>query len=202
MLLAGSHAVTGTVPAMTMLRQGLLEGRAVALAGGVTPAVREALAALGARVEELDAALDEDAAREWSASFEGVRALVYDARGVFAAGGQDALRHTLEQAWVATRALATGALIPAGAGKVVLIGPRPDAGTFATAVRAALENLARTLSVEWARFGVGAVAIAPGPQTAEDDVAELVCFLASPAGEYFTGCVFELGLGLGQSELR
>jgi NAD(P)-dependent dehydrogenase (short-subunit alcohol dehydrogenase family) len=194
MLLAGRGAVTGTVPAMTMLRQGLLEGRAVALAGGVTPAVREALAALGARVEELDAALDEDAARDWAAGFEGMRALVYDARDVFASGGQDALRRALERAWVAVRALATGALIPAGAGKVVLIGPPPDAGTFATAVRAALENLARTMSVEWARFGVGAVAIAPGPQAADDDLAELVCFLVSPAGEYFTGCVFELGL--------
>ncbi len=194
MLLAGRGAVTGTVPAMTMLRQGLLEGRAVALAGGVPPAVREALAALGARVEELDAALDEDAARDWAAGFEGMRALVYDARDVFASGGQDALRRALERAWVAVRALATGALIPAGAGKVVLIGPPPDAGTFATAVRAALENLARTMSVEWARFGVGAVAIAPGPQAADDDLAELVCFLVSPAGEYFTGCVFELGL--------
>jgi hypothetical protein len=41
---------------------------------------------------------------------------------------------------------------------------------------------------------VGAVAIAPGVQTADDEVAELVCFLVSPAGEYFSGCVFELGL--------
>jgi len=179
---------------MTMLRQGLLEGRAVTLGGGVTPAVRDALAALGARVEELDAGLDEDAAREWASGAGAVSALVYDARDAFGAGGQDALRDTLERAWVAVRALATGALIPAGAGKVVLIGPRPDAGTLATAVRSALENLARTLSVEWARYGVGTVAIAPGPQTPDGDLAELVCFLVSPAGEYFTGCVFELGL--------
>ena len=34
----------------------------------------------------------------------------------------------------------------------------------------------------------------PAPQAADDDLAELVCFLVSPAGEYFTGCVFELGL--------
>ena len=57
-----------------------------------------------------------------------MRALVYDAATAFASGGQDALRDALERAWVAVRALATGALIPAGAGKVVLIGPRPDAG--------------------------------------------------------------------------
>ncbi len=106
----------------------------------------------------------------------------------------ESLRQTLERAWVAVRALATAALIPAGAGKVVLIGPRPDAGPYAAAARAALENRARTLSLEWARYGVGTVAIAPGAHTRDDDLAELVCFLVSPAGEYFTGCVFELGL--------
>jgi len=74
----------------------------------------------------------------------------------------------------------------------VLIAPRPDAGSFAVAVRDALENLARTLSVEWARYGVGTVAIAPGALTTDEEVAELVSFLVSPAGEYFTGCVFEL----------
>ena len=99
------------------------------------------------------------------------------------------LRDCLEQAWVAVRGVATGALIPAGAGKVVLIAPRPDAGSFAAAARAALENLARTLSVEWARYGIGAVAIAPGARTGDDELAELVCFLVSPAGEYLTGCV-------------
>ena len=37
---------------MTLLRQGLLDGRAVALAGGVPPAIGAAMAALGARVEK------------------------------------------------------------------------------------------------------------------------------------------------------
>lgn len=179
---------------MTMLRQGLLDGRTVAVAGGVAPAIRDALAALGAGVEELDTALDEDAARDWAQGAAGIRALLYDAASAFAGGGQDALRDTLERAWVAVRGVATGALIPAGAGKVVLIGPRPGAGPFAAAARAALENLARTLAVEWARYGVGAVAIAPGERTGEDELAELVCFLVSPAGEYFSGCLFELGL--------
>jgi NAD(P)-dependent dehydrogenase (short-subunit alcohol dehydrogenase family) len=76
---------------------------------------------------------------------------------------------------------------------VVLIAPRPDAGPFAAAARAALENLARTLSVEWARHGVGTVAITPGDGATDDELGELVCFLVSPAGEYFSGCVFELG---------
>jgi len=182
---------------MTLLRQGLLDGRAVALAGGVPPALGDALVALGARVEEIDVGpeLDEEAASSWAGGVLPLYALVYDARPAFGGGGQDGLRACLERAWVAVRGLATGALIPAGAGKVVLIAPRPDTGSFATAARAALENLARTLSVEWARYGLGTVAIAPGTSTTDDEVAELVCFLVSPAGEYFTGCLFELGGG-------
>jgi NAD(P)-dependent dehydrogenase (short-subunit alcohol dehydrogenase family) len=46
--------------------------------------------------------------------------------------------------------------------------------------------------VEWARYGVTAVAIAPGARSTDDDLAELVCFLVSVAGEYFSGCEFEL----------
>ena len=61
------------------------------------------------------------------------------------------------------------------------------------AVRAGLENLARTLSVEWARYGITAVAITPGTSTTDAELAELVCFLASPAGGYFSGCRFDLG---------
>ena len=75
----------------------------------------------------------------------------------------------------------------------MLIAPRPAAGSFASAARAALENLARTLSVEWARYGVTTVAIAPGARTDRRELAELVCFLVSPAGDYFSGCAFELG---------
>jgi hypothetical protein len=47
--------------------------------------------------------------------------------------------------------------------------------------------------VEWARYGVTTVAIAPGERTTDDELAELVCFLVSEAGDYFTGCAFELG---------
>ena len=57
----------------------------------------------------------------------------------------------------------------------------------------ALENLARTLSVEWARYGVSTVTIAPGARTTDEELSELVCFLVSHAGEYYSGCMFELG---------
>ena len=162
------------------------------LDGGSPDTVRRALRDLGAQVLELDSGLDEDGAPEWAAASPGITALVYDAGPAFGSGGPDALREATERAWVATRAVATGALIPAGAGKVVLIAPRPDSGPLAAAACAAFENLARTLSVEWARYGVTAVAVAPGAAATDDELAELVCFLVSPAGEYFSGCLFEL----------
>ena len=45
-------------------------------------------------------------------------------------------------------------------GLVVVIAPAPGAGEHAEAARAGLENLARTLSIEWARFATRAVAVA------------------------------------------
>lgn len=178
---------------MTLLREELLADRAIALAGGISQTVADALAELGARIEPLHGALDEDAARDW-ASVEGpFHALVYDARSAFADGGPDGLSRAVEQSWVAVRALATGALIPGEqGGKIVLIGPRSNAGRFAAAAQAALENSARTLSVEWARHAITATMIAPGPATTDEQLAQLVCFLVSSAGDYFSGCRFEL----------
>jgi NAD(P)-dependent dehydrogenase (short-subunit alcohol dehydrogenase family) len=180
---------------VTVLRSGVLNERAVALAGGVTPTVSRALSALGASVHELDPALDEDGVRDWADRVAPLHALVFDAAPAFADGGHARLGAALESAWVATRGVATGALIPARAGKVLLLAPRTGGDSFASAARAALENLARTLSVEWARYGVTTVAIAPGARTTDDDLAELVCFLVSVAGDYFSGCAFELGGG-------
>ena len=183
---------------MSVLRQSLLHGRAIAVAGGVPDAVREALAALGARVEAIgdEERLGEDEERvgDWARERAPLDAIVYDARGAFGDGGDAALTAALELAWTAVREVATGALIPAdGPGKVLLIGPRPDAGSFAEAGRAALENLARTLSIEWARYGVTAAMVAPGVASTDEQLAELVSFLVSEAGGYISGCRLELG---------
>jgi NAD(P)-dependent dehydrogenase (short-subunit alcohol dehydrogenase family) len=72
----------------------------------------------------------------------------------------------------------------------VLLAPRPGAGEHAAAVGAALENAARTLSVEWARFGVRVTAIVGGGSV---ERAELTAFLAPLAGDYYSGCAFTLG---------
>jgi hypothetical protein len=35
--------------------------------------------------------------------------------------------------------------------------------------------------------------VLPGDATSDDDVAQLVAYLASPAGDYFSGCAFAMG---------
>ena len=180
---------------MTALRPDLLAGTAIAAAGGVPATVRDALTSAGARVEELEFGLDEDQAADWARTVAPLQVLVFDARRAFGAGGAEALRVTLERAWGSTRALANGAFIPAEQGaKIVLVAPAAGAGDHVEAARSALENLARTLSVEWARYGVTVTAVMPGERTSDEQLAELVGFLASPAGSYFSGCRLDLGI--------
>jgi hypothetical protein len=167
-----------------VLRDGLLTGTTLVVAGSgdVGDAVARRAAALGATVERLDVdPLGEEPHYEAAAGV-----LVYDA------GGSANARAALDGAWLAIRPVATGAMIERGGGRIVLLAP-PAGGAAAAAARGGLENLARTLSVEWARFHVRPVAILPGAATSPADVAELVAFLASPAGEYYSGCAFELG---------
>jgi NAD(P)-dependent dehydrogenase (short-subunit alcohol dehydrogenase family) len=100
---------------------------------------------------------------------------------------------SLEHAWLATRAVATGAQIPGEAGgKIVLVTLASDAGAYALAARSGLENLARTLSVERARYGITLAALAPGPRTTAEQLGTLLGYLVSAAGAYFSGCRFDL----------
>ncbi len=179
-----------------LLRPGVLNGVRVVVAGGDGDGIAPACAALGARTAVLDAdLLDEAATIAAAEALEGADVLVCDAGAGFrAAGGTPAgLQRALQCAWNATRSVVNAAQRPAGGGVVVLIAPRPGEGPEAGAARAALANLARTTSVEWARFGVRVVALWPGDRTGDVVVADLVCYLASPAGGYFSGCVLELG---------
>jgi NAD(P)-dependent dehydrogenase (short-subunit alcohol dehydrogenase family) len=163
----------GCAPA-TVFRSGLLAGRAVAFAGRSAP-IAAACEALGASTHALDPARTEDELHADVTALDRLDALVCESRD-------------LEHVWNATRAAVNAAFRPAGAGKIVFVAPADDAPA-----RAALENLARTTSIEWARYGVTTAAILPGERTSPDEVASLAAYLVSEAGAYFSGCAFTLG---------
>jgi len=197
-----------------VLRAGLLEGVPIALAhageagmaaGSMASAVGGACSELGAIVHELplictgqpeaDDAAVEAAVMAAPGGGASTRMLIVDAGGMFASL-PDGMIATLEASWRVTRAVANTAFIPGEAvGRIVYVAPPTQAGggePYADAARAGLENLARTLSIEWARYGISPVAIAPGPSTAAEQIAGVVAYLASPAGDYFSGCQLDL----------
>lgn len=190
-----------------LLRADLLNGVRVMLAGthadgtagSFGPALSEAFSSLGATVCEVRAQTDEEASLDRAvaeiASAGGVDLLAIDCAGVFtrdlARHGEEhrALRACVDYAWNVTRAAAHHAFLDAGrGGRVVYVAP---AGSGAA--RAALENLTRTLSVEWARHQITTVTIAPASSDVANEVAALAAYLASPAGAYFSGCLLEIG---------
>ncbi len=125
-------------------------------------------------------------------------------------------------AWLMTHAAATKAFIPQGSGKVLSVTLSPHHGmpgmVHSGAARAAVENMMRTLSVEWSRFGIRTCALAAGqfgtetlrtkypaqvvesvPGTVplgrmgtEEEWAWLVAYLASPAGDFHSGSVITM----------
>lgn len=153
--------------------------------------------------------------------------LVNNAGGQFLAPAEDitpkgfrtVMRLNVEGTWLMTHAVATRAMIPAGSGRVISITLSPHHGVpgiaHSAAARAAVENLMRTLSIEWSRFGIRLNAIAAGqigtdtfmtkyPPALVDMISEtipagrlgsteeiawLVAYLASPAGAFVSGTV-------------
>jgi citronellol/citronellal dehydrogenase len=156
--------------------------------------------------------------------FGRVDVLVHCAGGQFEAPAEEVSlkgwraieRLALDAAWELTREVATRSMIPAGGGLIVFIGFSPRRGipgfAPAAAARAALENLAAGLAIEWAGHGVRAVCVVPGVieteglasygQAALDasrrqvplgrlgrprEVGELIAFLSTSGGAYVTG---------------
>jgi citronellol/citronellal dehydrogenase len=116
-------------------------------------------------------------------------------------------------------------MIPRRTGLVVFIGFSPRRGmpfmVHSSAARAALENLAGGLAIEWSRHGIRAVCVACGAiDTAgfrgygeawieeatktvplgrlglPEEVASTIAFLASPGGAYITGTTIAVDGGV------
>lgn len=182
-----------------VLRNGLLEGRRVAITAPARPELAPALTALGAAVSELAVDLAADTANEEAAKALGpLDALLIDGAALFASatGTRDdelaPLRAAADTAWAAARAVANAAWIePGRPGKIILVAPPPDAGPHAEATIAAYENLARTTSIEWSRYRITPTAITP-KTTPVEEVATVVAYLISPAGDYFSGARLDL----------
>jgi len=132
-------------------------------------------------------------------------------------GFRTVIELNVQGTWLMTHAAATKAFIPQGGGKVLSVTLSPHNGmpgmVHSGAARAAVENMMRTLAVEWARFGIKLCALAAGqfatetlltkyPQVVVDnlersiplgragrpeEMAWLVAYLASPAGDFFSG---------------
>ncbi len=132
-------------------------------------------------------------------------------------GFQTVIELNVQGTWLMTHAAATKAFIPQGGGKVLSVTLSPHNGmpgmVHSGAARAAVENMMRTLAVEWARFGIRTCALAAGqfatealmtkyPQVVVDnlehsiplgragipeELAWMVAYLASPAGNFISG---------------
>jgi citronellol/citronellal dehydrogenase len=137
-------------------------------------------------------------------------------------GFRTVIELNIEGTWLMTHAAATKAFIPQREGKVISVTLSPHQGmpgmVHSGAARAAVENMMRTLSIEWARFNVKLCAVAAGqfdtetlrtkypPQVVEnvhrtvplgrlgtpEEMAWLIAYLASPAGDFLSGCVITI----------
>ena len=165
--------------------------------------------------------------------FERIDILVNNAGGQFLApaeeislkGWRAVHRLAVDAVWDLTRTVATRSMIPQHGGVVVFIGFSPRRGmadfAHAAAARAAVENLAGSLALEWSEHGIRTVCVALGNIATEsldgygpervaewerevplgrlgtpEEAAALIAFLVSPGGAYVTGTTVVMDGGL------
>jgi citronellol/citronellal dehydrogenase len=137
-------------------------------------------------------------------------------------GFRTVIELNVQGTWQMTHAAATKAFIPQRSGKVISVTISPHHGmpgmVHSGAARAAVENMMRTLSIEWARFNIRLCAVAAGQFDTEvvrtkypkevsenvsrtvplgrlgtpEEMAWLIAYLASPAGDFFSGAVLTI----------
>jgi citronellol/citronellal dehydrogenase len=140
---------------------------------------------------------------------------VSPAESISANGLRAVTRLNLDAVFTLTTAVANRSMIPNAYGKVVsvVISPRRAMPGMAhsAAARAGVENMTRTMAVEWGRYGIRLNCVAPGIIATEawskygmdpvavaravpagrlgtaEDVAQVITFLMSPASDYVTG---------------
>jgi citronellol/citronellal dehydrogenase len=135
-------------------------------------------------------------------------------------GWEAVIRNNLNGTFFVTREVATRAMIPARRGRIVNVTAMVARGfpgmSHTGAARAGVENLTRSLAVEWAAHGVRVNAVAPGNNirssgTAQygdaalemarratplkrlgtpKEIARVIVFLASDRNDFVTGAVF------------
>jgi citronellol/citronellal dehydrogenase len=141
--------------------------------------------------------------------------------------GWDAvIRNNLNGTFYMTREVATRAMIPARRGRIVNVTAMVARGfpgmSHTGAARAGVENLTRTLAIEWAQHGIRVNAVAPGNNirssgTAQygddmlelarratplkrlgtvEEIARVILFLASDQNDFITGAVYGVDGGM------
>jgi citronellol/citronellal dehydrogenase len=225
----------------TALELASLGAHVVVCGRRLEPLEETATAAEGGRVEARACDIREEDQVEslidWVMERHGrIDLLVNNAGGQFLTPAEDitpkgfrtVIRLNVEGTWLMTHAVASRAMIPAGpdgqprGGKIVNVTLSPHHGlpgmAHSSAARAAVENLTRVLSIEWARFGIRLTALAAGhfatdtlrtkyPKQVVESVAGtvplqrlgtekefawLVAYLASPAGDYLSGAILTI----------
>jgi citronellol/citronellal dehydrogenase len=139
------------------------------------------------------------------------------AESISAKGFRTVIELNVVGTWLMTHAAATKAFIPQKQGKVISVTLSPHNGmpgmVHSGAARAAVENMMRTLAIEWSRFQIKTCSLAAGqfatetlltkyPREVVDNVARgvplgrtgraeemawMVAYLASPAGDFVSG---------------
>ncbi len=162
------------------------------------------------------------------ARFGRIDALVNNAGGQFPSpaelmspkGWEAVIRNNLNGTFYMTREVATRAMIPAARGRIVNVTAMVARGfpgmSHTGAARAGVENLTKSLAIEWAHHGIRVNAVAPGNNIrssgtarygedmlelarkatpvkrlgTEDEVARLIVFLTLPQNDFITGVVY------------